>query len=64
MTKAQNINTMGKVKSPNPERSHKQYTDVVVSGLLTNMKEFHEKVELAKSVAMKCRPIKKMNTEM
>ena len=41
-----------------------QYTDVVVEGVLKNMKEFHEKVELAKSVAMKCRPIKKMKTEM
>ena len=41
-----------------------QYTDVVVEGVLKNMKEFHEKVELAKSVAMKCRPIKKMKTGM
>ena len=65
MTKVQNIKTIGKVKSPNREISHKEYMDVVVSGLFKDMKELHEKkVELAKSVAMKCRPIKNMKTEM
>ena len=53
--KVKDMLLMGKAKSPSKDVPNKGYLDIVVANLMKNMSSLHEKIELAKTIATRCR---------